>query len=40
MLGGSANLKSPTLRIPPASAGGGCQTVYSLHKRYSPLHEK
>jgi uncharacterized protein YeaO (DUF488 family) len=31
MLGGSANLKSPTLtlRIPPASAGGGCQDVYS-----------
>ncbi|MFQ3320278.1 MAG: hypothetical protein ACI80F_002357 [Natronomonas sp.] len=25
MLGGTANLKSPTLRIPPALAEGGCQ---------------
>ncbi|WP_303703842.1 hypothetical protein [Haloquadratum walsbyi] len=27
MFGGTANLKSPTLRIPPSKGGGGCQSA-------------
>ena len=30
MLGGTANLKSPTLRIPPRLRGGGCQSYPAL----------